>query len=412
MNTDIHRFLNLPVIRVHLWLQNYFMKVKFLIVLILLISAATIFAQTKSQIVAPNNLTFPIAGKDRERKDEEIVVYSLEYYKAKPTFKNGVDVYVVDGKVSLIQDRAGAVYQQNKPDPGAVKVEKNGFVLSAQGAARKWILANFKTGDEVKISGDLAGFGGAGKANSGDEIAPAASIPCFPGAYYRKAATSFDNWAGIAGFVKLGTPKVDEDRLDEKTKQPLDNFSVYMGGNAGGNYEVDAGLTWEFTLDANGKRSERRNAFRPFWRTKTWNSAPDEKQFYFYPGETVQMAIFIAAPKKLRLVISNGKDKTFQTDFDAEGFAPNVTRQFKRVNAIDQVRNEGKPVQKTKAQITGAEWTNTVLLRGAGTDAKQIPMDKTRFTDMRCSDEKHIVVTTIDDKKGAEKIDIFGTPKN
>lgn len=383
--------------------------------LILMFSAISVFAQNDSQIVAPNNLTYKIAGKDRARKDEEIVVYTLDYYKKNPTFKNGVDVYVVDGKVSIINDRAGAVYQQKKPDPGAIGVEKNGFVLSAQGAARKWILANFKVGDAVKIGGELAGFGGAGKAvvaKVGDEIAPAAQLPCFPGAYYRKAVTSFDVWTGIAGFVKLGTPTVDEDRLDAATKQPLDNFSVYMGGNAGANYEVDAGVSWEFTLDEKGVKSPRRNAFRPFWRTKTWNAAPAQKEFYFYPGETIQMAIFIVAPKKLRLVISDGKSKTFQTDFDAEGFAPNVARQFKRVNAIDQVRNEGKPVQKTKAQVTGAEWTQTVLLRGAGADAKQIPMDKTRFTDMRCSDEKHIVVTTTDAAKGAEKIDIFGTPKN
>ena len=388
---------------------------KISVILILMLAASSVFAQNNSQIVAPNGLTYQIAGKDRARKDEEIVVYTPDYYKKSPTSKNGVDVLVMGGKVSMINDRAGAVYLQNKPDPGAIAIAADeGFVLSAHGAARKWILANFKTGDEVKIGGAAAGFGGAGKApaRTGEEVMPAASLPCFPGAYYRKAVTSFDIWTGIAGFVKLGTPKVDEDRLDAATMQPLDNFSVYMGGNAGGNTEVDAGLTWEFTLDETGKKSERRNAFRPFWRTKTWNAAPAQKEYYFYPGETVQMAVFIIAPKKLRLVVSNGKDKTFQTDFDAEGFAPNISRQFKRVNAIDQVHNEGKPVQKTKAQITGAEWTQTSLLRGAGADAKQIPLDKSRFTDMRCSDQSHIVVTTTDAAKGAEKIDIFGTSKN
>lgn len=382
------------------------------IFVLLILTAVTAFAQGGSQLVAPNGLTYQIAGQNRTRNDEEIVVYTPEYYKSKPSFKNGVDVYVVEGKILSISDRAGVVYQQGKSDPGPLAIERGGFVVSAQGAARKWILANFKIGDEIKIAGELAGFGGAGKAaKSGDEIAPAASLPCFPGAFYRKAVSSFDTWTGIAGFVKLGTPQVDEDRLDATTKQPLDNFSVYMGGNAGGNYEVDAGLTWEFTKDEKGQKSARRNAFRPFWRTKTWNSAPDRKEYYFYPGETVQMAIFITAPKKLRLVISNGRDKTFQTDFDADGFAPNIMRQFKRVNAIDQVRNEGKPVQPTKAQVTGAEWSSTYLLRGAGAEAKQIPMDKSRFTDMRCSDATHIVVTTVDAAKGAEKIDIFGASR-
>lgn len=377
-----------------------------LILILLSASAFLAFAQNNTEIVAPNGQKYAVAGRDRQRGSEEIVVFSTDYYKAKSTFKNGVDVYVSGGKVAVIQDRAGAVYIQNKPDPGAIAVGKEGFVLSANGAARKWILANLKVGDavtigEVKINKNASG-----------EIVPAVSIPCFAGAYYRKAVSSFDVWTGIGGLVKLGTPTVDENRLGAETKQPLDNFSVYMGGNAGGKTEVDAGLTWEFTLDANGKKSERRNAFRPFWRTKTWNAAPNEKQYYFYPGETVQMAVVVAGANKLRLIISDGKSKAFQTDFDAEGFAPNVPRQFKRVNAIDQVANEGKPVKPTAAQVTGAEWLNTILLRGEGAGARQIPMDKTRFTDMRCASEKHIVVTTTDAAKGAEKIDIFGTPKN
>jgi hypothetical protein len=374
---------------------------KFSLILILALATSAIFAQ-QPQIIASNGLSFPIAAKDRGINNDELVMLTVEFYKKNSTNQSGVDVYVADDKVVAIQDRAGAVYLQGKSDPGPVAAEAKGYVLSANGAARKWILANVKIGDILSTKA----------RDPNKEVPPAAMIECFPGAYYRKAVTSFDAWTGIAGMVKLGTPKVDENRLDDTTKQPLDNFSVYMGGNAGGNFEVDAGLSWEFTMDENGKKSERRNAFRPFWRTKIWNAAPAQKEYYFYPGETVQMAIFIVGPKKLRLVISNGKDKNFQTDFEAEGFAPNVSRQFKRVNAIDQVRNEGKPVQKTAAQVTGAEWLQTVLLRGAGADTKQIPMDKTRFTDMRCSDEKHIIVNTTDAAKGAEKIDIFGTPKN
>lgn len=363
-------------------------------------------AQNKPQVVtAPNGQTFKIAGVDRQRNNDEIVRYSADYYKKNGTSQSGLDMLVVDDKVALIQDRAGAVYLEKKPDPGAVKIEKDakkGFVLSAHGAARKWVLANFKVGDAVKIGEEAPP-----KLNQYGEIAPAESIPCFAGAHYRKAVTSFDVWTGIAGFVKLGTPKVDENRLDPKDNQPLDNFSVYMGGNAGGKHEVDAGLTWEFTTDKDGKRSERRNAFRPFWRTKTWNSAPDKPEFYFYPGETVQMAVLVAGANKLRLIISDGKSKTFQTDFDAEGFTAGIPRQFKRVNAIDQRYNEGKPVQTTKAQVVGAEWTSTILLRGAGAEAKQLPMDTQRFTDMRCSTGT-LIVTTTDAAKGAEKIDIYG----
>lgn len=383
-------------------LINRFYK-HFSVLFALIAFAAVAEAQNKTQIAAPNGQTHALAGRDRQRNADEIIYYTLEYYKKNPTSNSGTDVLIVDDKVALIQDRAGAVFLEKKSDPGAVKTDGKGYVLSGNGAARKWILANLKVGDAVKI-GEIA-------RNASGEVIPPASLPCFAGAYYRKAVSSFDVWTGIAGFVKLGKPQIDENRLGEQTKQPLDNFSVYMGGNAGGKSEVDAGLSWEFTTDASGKRSERRNAFRPFWRTKTWNSAPDKPEFYFYPGETVQMAVLVAAPNKLRLVISDGKAKTFQTDFDAEGFAPGIARQFKRVNAIDQVGNEGKPVQPTKAEITGAEWLQTILLRGEGANAKQVPMDKTRFTDMRCATETNVVVTTIDAAKGAEKIDIYGTPK-
>jgi hypothetical protein len=374
--------------------------------LFLSVSFVPAFAQNNLQVTAANGLTHPVAGKDRQRNNEEIVVYTAEFYEKKPTNQSGIDVLIVDNKIVAIQDRAGAVYLQNKPDPGAIKTDKKGIVLSAHGSARKWVIANLKIGDNVTIGEQTKPT-----LNAAGEVAPAASIPCFQGAYYRKAVSSFDVWTGIVGFVKLGTPKFDEARLNATTKQPLDNFSVYMGGRAG-EQEIDAGLAWEFTLDENGKKSERRNAFRPFWRNETWHAAPAEKQFYYYPGETVQMAVIVAGAGKLRLVIADAaQKKVFQTEFDAKSFQPNVPRQFKRVNAIDQFGNEGKPAQTTKAQVTGAEWLQTLLMRGAGSEAKQLPMDKMRFTDMRCPNEANIVVTVTDAAKGAEKIDIFGTPQ-
>jgi len=376
--------------------------------LFLTVCACAANAQNKTQITTPNNQVHKISGTDRLRKDEELVVYTLAYYAKNPTNQSGVDILVVDDKVAIIQDRAGAVYLQSRPDPGAIKADKKGYIISAQGAARKWILANLKIGDAVKL-----GDSPAVVKNADGEIAPAVSLPCFDGAYYRKVVSSFDIWTGIVGVVKLGSPKVDGNRLNEKDGQPLDNFSVYMGGRAG-EKEIDAGLTWAFTKDEAGNMSKQRDAWRPFWRNETWNNAPAEKQFYWSPGDTVQMAVIVAGPGKLRLVIADATPqpkRVFQTEFDAKTFVPNAPRQFKRVNAIDQFGNEGKPVQPTKAEVTGAEWLQTILLRGAGAEAKQIPMDKTRSTDMRCSSEKHIVVTAIDAAKGAEKIDIFGTPK-
>jgi hypothetical protein len=244
-----------------------------------------------------------------------------------------------------------------------------------------------------------------------DEILPPQSIPCFAGAWYRKAVSSFDEWTGISGTIVLGTPTVDEARLNPKTGQPLDNFSVYMGGNAGGKQEVDAGLTWAFTQDAlTGKLSERRRAWRPFWRTATWSNAPLSENYSWYPGDTVRMEVSLIAPQKLRLTVADAGArplKNFSVDFNADSFTQEIKRQFKRVNAIDQFGNEGKPVKPTNANVVNAQWLNTYFMRRG----KKVPMNKYRFTDMRCSNALHIVVTSLDALHGAEKIDIFGMPQ-
>ena len=252
--------------------------------------------------------------------------------------------------------------------------------------------------------------GGAQDQKIAGEIPPEASIPCFPGAYYRKVVSSYDTWTGITGVVVLGHPSTDPNRLDsQRNNLPLDNFSIYMGGNAGGHYEVDAGMTWTFSVDkATGKTSAQRIAWRPFWRTKVWNNPPNVEHYTWHPGDTIQMSVVMVAPQKLRMVIADaGKHpkKRFEVDFDAEGFTPDAKRQFKRVNAIDQVRNEGKPAQATTAKVTGSEWLYTTLHRGD----LQVPMTPARLTDMRCPDAQYIVVTpTANIQQGGERIDIVG----
>jgi hypothetical protein len=288
------------------------------------------------------------------------------------------------------------------------------LVLASSGLAQKGtgpVSRPAATGSESGSQASVA----RNSASADKEVPPAASLPCFPGAYYRKVVSSFDSWTGITGVVKLGTPTVDMDRLGGPEKRPLDNFSVYMGGNAGGQ-EVDAGLTWEFTRDDQGAKSKMRNAWRPFWRAGSWNSAPDSKQFYWYPGDVVTMAIIVAGPGRLRLVVSDATPepkREFSTEFDAKGFAPRTPKQFKRVNAIDQVANEGHPIQPTKALVVGALWQETFLLRGADEQTERLPMTPERLTDMRCPAASISVTATRDAQvHGGEAIDIHGTPQN
>ena len=247
-----------------------------------------------------------------------------------------------------------------------------------------------------------------------DEVAPAASIPCFPGAIYRKAVSSVDVWTGIDCVVTLPTFARDPNRVDEKGKV-LDNPSCYIGGRAG-ETEIDAGVSMEVIKEVDGTVSKERKAFRPFFRNKKWNTAPADPKLYFYGGDTIRMSCRTDAKDKLTLrieLVARGAAHAdapvggvHEVTLDAFGFGPGNVQQFKRVSAIDQVANEGKPAKATKATAAGAIWSKVILLRGPD---DQRPMIATRFTDMRCPDPSHVVVKPTDDPSG-EQIDLVGAP--
>lgn len=252
------------------------------------------------------------------------------------------------------------------------------------------------------------------------EVKPDRSKTCFNGAYYRKAVSSKDVWLGISGTVVLPKITFDQSRLNKRNPgQFLDNPSVYMGGNMN-EQETDVGLTWSVVKDETGKISTERKAFRPFFRrtafAKTgqkdiWQNAPAQKEFYWYPGEEVQMSLQVVAEGKLRFVVK-GAGKYFQADFESDGYHMNGIGEFKRVNAIDQVGNEGKAAQPTTTKVEGATWKKTNLFRLHLGKVIQVPIHQYRFTDMRCPDVKYFNIKA--NKKqleiGAETINIYGTP--
>lgn len=251
-----------------------------------------------------------------------------------------------------------------------------------------------------------------------NEVKPDRIKPCFNGAYYRKAVSSNDIWLGIAGKVVL--PKITFDPSRRNTQKPgqfLDNPSVYIGGSMNGQ-ETDVGLTWAVIREEDGKVSGERKAFRPFfrrtsyWKTgqrATWQDAPAQKEYYWYPGEEVHMSIRIVSDGKLKFVVE-GAGKRFEADFNGDGYQMNGIGEFKRVNAIDQVRNEGKPAQPTMTRVENAVWKETNLFRMVNGKVIQVPLHNYRFTDMRCPGERYFTITA--DKKqqkiGAETISIDG----
>jgi hypothetical protein len=246
------------------------------------------------------------------------------------------------------------------------------------------------------------------------EVPPDHSRPCFPGAIYRKAVSSVDAWTGIDAVVTLPA-FVPDDARRRPSGRPADNASVYLGGRAS-DTEIDAGVLWEVIRQPDGTVSKVGKAFRPFWRNKKWFNAPAEEQYYYYPGDTIRMRVWTDAADKLKMqidLLARRGDQidhrrppisTLSVDFDAPGFGPGRRQEFKRVTAIDQAGNEGKPAQPTTARVEACVFCSVYLLRGQ----ERLPMTAERFTDMRCPDRRFFAVDEPTDE-GGERITIDGS---
>lgn len=251
-----------------------------------------------------------------------------------------------------------------------------------------------------------------------DEVKPQESLPCFKGAFYRKIVSSKDKWTGISGRVILPQIEFDSSRKrPEKPEQFMDNPSVYMGGNVNGQ-ETDIGLTWEVIREADGGVSAERKAFRPFFRRvgfkstgqeAKWITAPAKNEYYWYPGEEIYISLQIIADGKLRFTIE-GAGKRFESEFEADGYVLGALGEFKRVNAIDQVRNEGKPARATKTTVRNAVWKETNLYRNHRNKIVKVPMHRGRYTDMRCPNEENVLIKAgkKEMKRGGETITLRG----
>lgn len=250
-----------------------------------------------------------------------------------------------------------------------------------------------------------------------NEVTPHSQAVCALGSYYRKLASSLDYWKGISGTVTLPTTAFDSSRRNpSNNRQFLDNPSVYIGGNSNGQ-ETDIGLTWEVIKDSvTGNNTLDRKAFRPFMRrtgfsatgqASLYANAPLVSRYYWYPGETVTMSVQTISQGVVRFIV-DGAGKRFDTTFAADGFQLNSPAVYKRVNAIDQVNNEGRPVQASRTVVSNAVWSSTSLLRSYKDSLVWAPMHPGRYTALNCPDVKYITVTATDveKKKGGETITI------
>ena len=242
-----------------------------------------------------------------------------------------------------------------------------------------------------------------------DEIVPG-RLSEFAGAIYRKCVSSRDYWYGIEVVVTLPEFIPDENRkgispYDSSAYRYLDNPSIYLGGNSSA--ESDVGLTWSVGATFNGTAVNYAEsvAFRPFWRyidsgkNTYMNAAWRDTCFYYYPGDTIRMSVFATKANYLQLRIELLEETTIpkyaqrrasynlgsnypkvfvSPEFPSKGMGVNKA-EFKRVVALDQVGNEGKPTQPTNAQNANAIFREVYLYRKIDNQIYKVPMTKERY---------------------------------
>ncbi len=90
-------------------------------------------------LIAPKNI-WKISGSNRERKDNELILFTPEFHFTTLTDNQGIEVSVSGKKIIRISDKKGNS-----------EIPKNGFVLSATGKIREEFLGKLKAGDKISI---------------------------------------------------------------------------------------------------------------------------------------------------------------------------------------------------------------------------------------------------------------------
>ncbi len=240
------------------------------------------------------------------------------------------------------------------------------------------------------------------------------SMKVFTGSYYHKELSTVDNWNGITATVRLGEPVIDPHRQSKNKHHQLtnlDDFSIYLGGITSGR-TVEAGLSWEVTLDKNGKKDELHKVWRPFWRSPDWHNAPPQSKYYWKPGDVVNMTLSVDRINHMKLTVADvgpNPKRSYTVDFSAPGVRPGEPISMRRVTAIDQSGREGMSVVPTNAKLIGTIWQNTNLLRTNGNVAEQIPLTSALEKPID-TPSGHIDVRSIplDATASGEYVDIYG----
>ncbi|HVE59887.1 MAG TPA: phosphodiester glycosidase family protein [Pyrinomonadaceae bacterium] len=99
-------------------------------------------------VLAVNKQPFDAPGINRERKENDLVVYTPEFHRTTLTDPKGLEIVVQNGKITEILD-----------GKGSSKIPAGGFVISASGKRRAEILAKAKIGAKASFMFTQVNFG-------------------------------------------------------------------------------------------------------------------------------------------------------------------------------------------------------------------------------------------------------------
>jgi hypothetical protein len=270
--------------------------------------------------------------------------------------------------------------------------------------------------------------------------------PCFLGAWYYKVVSNLDRYLGIEATVTLPEFIPDENRyaIKKETTYPgrddltyklhLDSPSIYMGGKAKDESDVGLGYFRGYTDSSKTTVSEEKFTFRPFWRyiyqdengntiNKYDGTTLKQTEHYYLPGDklkimvvspvkdflqmTIEVIVTTTIPKYVEIRSKLGAPATLVTPlFPSKGYGE-INAEFKRVNAIDQYSNEGKPAQMTSAYVTPMKWENVYLFKEVdGVIVKHLFDDRLIAQRMKCPKEEIVISQRVNDDSSGEIVSI------
>ena len=93
--------------------------------------------------------------------------------------------------------------------------------------------------------------------------------------------------------------------------------------------------------------------------------------------------------------------------FSSKGHGTDSIKTYKRVNAIDQVKNEGKTAVVSDTNILNALWHNCYLYYKHNDTIYKTPMNDDISVTMQCPQANAFIATQIEEKTGRQMISIL-----